>query len=82
LSIGLLFSREAAQGEQHGSWASRLTSLDGKGVLIGFGVVLMILGLIFSASRMGISSLLLAFTLILISLRAPGKREGFHENHS
>jgi hypothetical protein len=45
-------------------WRHRLSSLDGKTLLIAFGIILMILGLLFSASRMGIVSLLFSFTLI------------------
>jgi O-antigen ligase len=70
LTVGYLFSREASQRRRFSSWVSRLTSLDGRGILIGFGVILMILGLLFSASRMGISSLLISFTLIIMTLRS------------
>jgi O-antigen ligase len=38
-------------------------------VLIGFGAVIMILGLLFSASRMGVTSLLFSFSLIIVTLR-------------
>ncbi len=69
LSIGLLFAREASQRRRYDTWISRLTSLDGRGILIGFGVILMILGLLFSASRMGISSLLVSFSIIMVTLR-------------
>jgi O-antigen ligase len=50
--------------------------LDGKTLLVGFGVVVMILGLLFSASRMGILSLLLSFSFITLLFRDPrrGKR--------
>jgi O-antigen ligase len=61
LSIGFLFSREA-----------NLHSL-----LIGFGLILMILALVLSASRGGIMSLLLSFSLIILLFRDPGKRERF-----
>jgi O-antigen ligase len=70
LTVGFLFSREASQRRRFSGWVSRLTSLDGRGILIGFGVILMILGLLFSASRMGISSLLISFTLIIMTLRS------------
>jgi O-antigen ligase len=70
LSVGLLFSREVSQRRRYSNWMSRLASLDGRGILIGFGVILMILGLLFSASRMGISSLLISFTLLMMTLRS------------
>jgi O-antigen ligase len=44
---------------------------------MGFGVVVMVLGLLFSASRMGILSLLLSFTLIGLLFRNPGRGERF-----
>jgi O-antigen ligase len=64
LSMGFLFSREAARAGRYRGWRHSLSSLDGKTLLIGFGVMVMILGLLFSASRMGILSLLLSFSLI------------------
>lgn len=64
LSVGFLLAREAGQTVHFRGWRHRLASLDGKTILLGFGVILMILGLLFSASRMGIISLLLSFTLI------------------
>jgi O-antigen ligase len=64
LSIGYFFSREALQKNRFMGWRHRLSSLDGKTLLIAFGIILMILGLLFSASRMGIVSLLFSFTLI------------------
>lgn len=76
LSMGYLFSRGPhAMGSSMG-WRHRLSSLDGKSLLIGFGVILMILGLLFSASRMGIVGLLLSFSLISLLFRNPegGKR--------
>jgi O-antigen ligase len=76
LTMGLFFSREAIWKSRPTSWRHRLSSLDGKTVLIGFGIVVMILGLLFSASRMGILSLLLSFSLISLLFRDPrrGKR--------
>lgn len=71
LSMGYLFSREAPRMERSFGWRHRLSSLDGKSLLIGFGIVLMILGLLFSASRMGIASLLLSFSLISLLFRNP-----------
>ncbi|MBP1708463.1 MAG: rane protein of unknown function [Deltaproteobacteria bacterium] len=70
LAVGLLFAREVSQRRRFNGWVSRLTSLDGRGILIGFGVILMILGLLFSTSRMGISSLLISFSLIMVTLRS------------
>jgi O-antigen ligase len=69
LSMGFLFSREAGQTVRFRGWQHRLSSLDGKTFLIGFGVILMILGLIFSASRMGIISLLISFSLVSLLFR-------------
>jgi len=73
VSIGFLFSRKIAQDSRYGGWRERLSSLDGKTLLIGFGVIVMILGLLFSASRMGILSLLLSFSLITFLFRNPEK---------
>ena len=77
VSIGFLFSREVVQGNRYGSWRERLSSLDGKTLLIGFSVIVMILGLIFTASRMGILSLLLSFSLISFLFRNPEKKKRF-----
>jgi O-antigen ligase len=76
LSMGLFFSREALYAQRFRGWRQRLSSLDGKTLLIGFGIILMILGLLFSASRMGILSLLLSFTSISLLFKVPqrGKR--------
>jgi O-antigen ligase len=51
--------------------------MDGKTMLIGFGLILMILGLLFSASRMGIASLLLSFSLISLFFRDPDRGHRF-----
>jgi O-antigen ligase len=75
LSMGFLFSREVAQDSRYGSWRERLSSLDGKTLLLGFGVIVMILGLLFSASRMGILSLLISFSLISFLFRNPERRK-------
>jgi O-antigen ligase len=78
LSCGFLFSREAirsAFGLEN--WRLRISSIDGKTMLIGFGLILMILGLLFSASRMGIASLLLSFSLISFLFRDPHKGNRF-----
>ena len=77
LSVGFLFSREAAQTDRYRGWRHWLSSLDGKTLLIGFSVIVMILGLIFTASRMGILSLLLSFSLISILFRNPEKGRRF-----
>src|SRR4030042_590775 len=77
VSIGFLFSREVVQGSRYGGWRERLSSLDGKTLLIGFSVIVMILGLIFTASRMGILSLLLSFSLISFLFRNPEKGKRF-----
>jgi len=77
LSMGFLFSREVLQARRFKGWRQRLSSLDGKTVLIGFGIIVMILGLIFSASRMGILSLVLSFTLISFLCKVSKKGRGF-----
>jgi hypothetical protein len=77
LSIGYLWSREAVQGSQFGGWRHRLASLDGKVLLIGFGIIVMVLGLLFSASRMGILSLLLSFSLSSLLFKSPGGKQRF-----
>ena len=77
LSVGFLFSREAARTGRYRGWRHWLSSLDGKTLLIGFGVMVMILGLIFTASRMGILSLLLSFSLISFLFRNPEKGRWF-----
>jgi len=77
LSIGFLFSREATPMSRVRGWRERLSSLDGKTLLIGFSVIVMILGLLFSASRMGILSLLLSFTLFSLLFRSPSKEHRF-----
>jgi len=64
LSMGFLFYRESIRKGRFMSWRERLSTFDGKTALIAFGVMVMILGLLFSASRMGILSLFLAFSLI------------------
>ncbi len=71
LSIGYLLARGADQAIGWRGWRNRLSSLDGKSLLIGFGIIVIILGLLFTASRMGILSLLLSFTLISILFRDP-----------
>jgi O-antigen ligase len=70
LTIGFLFSREAMHTVRYRNWSHRLSSLDGKSGIIGFGIVVMILGLLLTGSRMGILGLLLSFSLIVILLRS------------
>ena len=77
LSVGFFLAREAGQAVHFRGWRHRLASLDGKTILLGFGVILMILGLLFSASRMGIISLLLSFTLISFFFRGHGPGQKF-----
>lgn len=77
LGVGFLFSREAARAGRYRGWRHWLSSLDGKTLLIGFGVAVMILGLLFSASRMGILSLLLSFSLIVLLFRRSRKWRTF-----
>jgi O-antigen ligase len=76
LSMGFLLARETGQNLYFRGWRHRLVSLDGKTILLGFGVILMILGLLFSASRTGIVSLLLSFTLVSFFFRGrdPGQK--------
>ena len=77
LSVGFLFSMEATQMSRFKGWRERLVSLDGKTLLIGFGVIVMILGLLFSASRMGMTSLLLSFILLSLLFKNPSKEHKF-----
>ena len=75
LSVGFLFSREANQLRRFRGWRHRLSSLDGKTLLLVFGVILMILGLLLSASRMGIVSLLVSFSVISLLFKSPHGRQ-------
>ena len=77
LSLGYFFSREAFHKGPSMGWRHRLSSLDGKTLLIAFGIIVMILGLLFSASRMGIVSLLLSFSLITLLFRGSQSRQRF-----
>lgn len=77
LSVGYLFSRETISTNRFMGWRHWLSSLDGKTLLIGFSVIVMILGLLFTASRMGILSLLLSFSLISFLFRNPEKGKKF-----
>jgi hypothetical protein len=71
LAIGYIFYRESFNEDISVGWHRRLSSLDGKTYFLVFGVILMILGLLFSASRMGILSLLLSFTVVALLFRNP-----------
>jgi O-antigen ligase len=77
LSVGYLLSRRAGKMRSYWGWRHRLSSLDGKTLLIGFGVIVMMVALIFSASRMGISSLLLSFSLLIFLFRNPQGEKRF-----
>jgi len=76
LGVGLLYSREAHRLPVKGSRLHRLTFLDAKTLLIGFSVIIMILGLLFSASRMGIVSLLLSFSVVSILFKRSENGKG------
>jgi O-antigen ligase len=76
LGVGFLFSREANQPGRPRDWRHCFSALNGKDVLLGFGLILMILGLLLSASRTGILSLLFSFSLLIFLFKHPlgGKR--------
>ncbi len=75
LGIGLLFSVETSRVRPIGHWLHRLSFLDGKTLLLGFIIIVMILGLIVSASRAGMLSLLLSWSLGLLFFNGFGKEE-------
>ena len=77
LSVGYFFSREVFQRSRFMGWRHWLSSLDGKTLLISFGIIVMILGLLFSASRMGIVSLLLSFSLMSLLFRKSQRGQRF-----
>jgi O-antigen ligase len=64
LSVGFLFSREAHKVRRTDGRLRPFSRPDGNVLLMGFGIILMILSLFFSSSRMGILSLVLSFGLI------------------
>ncbi len=64
VSMGYLFSRSYFRHGPFSGWRQRLLALEGKDLLISFGILVMILGLLFSASRMGILSLLLSLGIV------------------
>jgi O-antigen ligase len=75
LSVGYLFSKDSFQKARFMNWRHRLSSLDGKTLLIAFSIIVMIIGLLFSASRMGILSLLLSFSFIVFFFKDRERRE-------
>ncbi len=75
LAMGYLFYRKSLKWGEFIGWRDRLSNFDGKTILIAFGIIIMILALLFSASRMGIISLLLSFTLLSLVFRGPQKGE-------
>jgi O-antigen ligase len=77
LAIGHIFYRESFNEDSSVGWYRRLSSLDGKTYFLVFGVIVMILGLLFSASRMGILSLLLSFTIVALFFRNLERGERF-----
>jgi O-antigen ligase len=77
LSVGYLLSRRAGKIAPYLGWRHRLSSLDGKTLLIGFGAIVMMIALIFSASRMGITSLLLSFSLLIFLFKDPRGEKRF-----
>jgi O-antigen ligase len=77
LSVGFFLSRETYEKTEITGWRERLSSLDGRTLLLGFGIILMVLGLLFSSSRMGIASLLLSFTFVSLVFRGTRKGRGF-----
>jgi putative inorganic carbon (HCO3(-)) transporter len=77
LAIGYIFYRESFNEDSSVGWYRRLSSLDGKTYFLVFGVIVMILGLLFSASRMGILSALLSFTVVALFFRNPERGQRF-----
>jgi O-antigen ligase len=77
LSVGYLFSYEMFQKDRLSGWRQRLSNLDGEVILIAFGIIVMTLGLFFSASRAGIVSLLLSFSLISLFFRDSRRERRF-----
>jgi len=75
LAVGYIFYRESFNEDFSLAWYRRLSSLDGKTYFLVFGVILMILGLLLSASRMGILSLLLSFTVVALLFRNPERKQ-------
>jgi len=77
ISVAYFLSRGAFPRSQWMGWRNRLSSLDGKTILLAFGIIVMILGLILSASRMGILSLFLSFCMIILFFRDSGREPRF-----
>jgi len=76
-SVGFLVARQARRPGGKYGWRHRLSSVDGKSLLIGYAIIIMILALLFSSSRMGITSLLISLTLMLLLFRDPKRGERF-----
>jgi O-antigen ligase len=76
-AVGYIFHRESYNENISLGWHRRLSSVDGKTYFLVFGVILMILALLFSASRMGILSLLLSFTVVALFFRNPERGQRF-----
>ena len=77
LTIGFLFAHEAKQKGRSKRLIDRLSSMDGKALLISFSIIVMILALFFSTSRMGILSLFLSFVVVMILLKGPSGEKLF-----
>ncbi len=77
LGVGYIFYREFSHGGSARTWRRRLSSIDGKTYFLVFGVIVMTLGLLFTASRMGIISLLLSFSLVALLFRNPQRGQRF-----
>jgi len=77
LGVGYIFYREFSHGGRTLTWRRRLSSIDGKTYFLVFGVIVMTLGLLFTASRMGIISLLLSFSLVALLFRNPQSGQRF-----
>ncbi len=69
LTIGYTLYRESLRPLPSGRWYRLVSSLDGKTYFIAFGTILMLLALFLSASRMGILSGLLSFTIVAWAFR-------------
>ena len=76
LSVAYLYSSKVVQENRFMGWRAQLSALDAKTLLIGFGIIVTVLGLLFSSSRMGAASLLLSFSLVSFFFRSPEKRHG------
>jgi O-antigen ligase len=77
LSIGFLFSRRCSHRTEAEGWRQWFLAWDGKSLLIAYAVIIMILGLFFSGSRMGILSLLFSLNVLGLFLRNHEKKERY-----